>query len=182
MKPSSLLTTVTAVVSVLAALVMPFVGAVVDHSSHRKTIGSLTAVAVLDTIAGQTGATTVPQEAVAHHTADTQPEGPSLATTAPVTNTQQVELSNSAKNYRTQSPLQSMKGRRASQLIMTRMYLLTATKRQRSRYKKSGHLIFHFSTQRTKPRRTQTDARNLPPPPSQKHWGKPRIASNPGPL
>mmetsp|Transcript_29483 Transcript_29483/g.44633 ORF Transcript_29483/g.44633 Transcript_29483/m.44633 type:complete len:612 (-) Transcript_29483:67-1902(-) len=55
MKPSSLLTTVTAVVSVLAALVMPVVGAIVDHSYHRKTIGSLTAVAVLIATGSQIG-------------------------------------------------------------------------------------------------------------------------------
>jgi len=55
MKPSSLLTTVTAIFSVLAALIMPFVGAVVDHSSHRKTIGVATAIAVLIAIGAQIG-------------------------------------------------------------------------------------------------------------------------------
>jgi len=55
MKPSSLLTTVTAVVSVVAALVMPFVGAIVDHSFHRKTIGVLTAIALLVATGAQIG-------------------------------------------------------------------------------------------------------------------------------
>eukprot|EP00547_Thalassionema_nitzschioides_P008152 CAMPEP_0194228652 /NCGR_PEP_ID=MMETSP0156-20130528/43481_1 /TAXON_ID=33649 /ORGANISM="Thalassionema nitzschioides, Strain L26-B" /LENGTH=727 /DNA_ID=CAMNT_0038961171 /DNA_START=36 /DNA_END=2220 /DNA_ORIENTATION=- len=55
MKPSSLLTTVTAVVSVVAALVMPLTGAVVDHSSHRKTIGVATAIAVLIATGAQIG-------------------------------------------------------------------------------------------------------------------------------
>jgi len=44
LKPSSMLTTVTAVVGVLAALFMPIVGAVVDRTTHRRRIGIVSAV------------------------------------------------------------------------------------------------------------------------------------------
>lgn len=47
LKASSLLTFTSAVVGVATALVMPFVGAVVDHTSHRKLFGTLTALFTL---------------------------------------------------------------------------------------------------------------------------------------
>jgi len=53
MKPSSLLTTVTAAVTLIAALMMPFVGAVVDRTYHRKTIGIITAIIVVITTGAQ---------------------------------------------------------------------------------------------------------------------------------
>lgn len=47
LRPSSLLTTVTAVVGVLAALAMPLVGAVVDHTRYRKAFGAGSALIVV---------------------------------------------------------------------------------------------------------------------------------------
>ena len=53
LKPSSLLTTVTSIFVVAAALVMPIVGAVVDRTRHRRTVGALSAFVVLSITAGQ---------------------------------------------------------------------------------------------------------------------------------
>lgn len=44
LKPSSLLTAASASTGIAAAIIMPFVGAIVDHTSLRKTIGIVTAV------------------------------------------------------------------------------------------------------------------------------------------
>ena len=38
-KPSSLLTVTSAIVGIVAAILMPFVGALVDHTKHRKLLG-----------------------------------------------------------------------------------------------------------------------------------------------
>lgn len=51
LRPSSMVTVVTAVVGVAAALLMPICGAVVDHTPHRRLIGGLTA-AILVIITG----------------------------------------------------------------------------------------------------------------------------------
>lgn len=40
-KPSSLLTATSAIVGIVAALLMPFVGALVDHTRHRKLLGTV---------------------------------------------------------------------------------------------------------------------------------------------
>lgn len=39
LKPSSLLTATSTIVGIAAAILMPFVGAIVDHTSHRKFLG-----------------------------------------------------------------------------------------------------------------------------------------------
>jgi len=49
MKPSSLLAAVAGAVTLVAALIMPFIGALVDRSHHRKTMGILTAIIVVIT-------------------------------------------------------------------------------------------------------------------------------------
>ena len=45
-RPSSMLTMASVITGVTSALLMPFIGAVVDHTSHRKTVGVLTAILV----------------------------------------------------------------------------------------------------------------------------------------
>ncbi len=47
LKPSSLLTLKTVVVGVIAAFVMPYVGAVIDHTSRRKLLGILSIALVI---------------------------------------------------------------------------------------------------------------------------------------
>lgn len=47
MKPSSLLTATSAIVGVAAAILMPFVGAIVDHTNYRKTVGVVSALVVV---------------------------------------------------------------------------------------------------------------------------------------
>jgi MFS-type transporter involved in bile tolerance (Atg22 family) len=47
LKPTSILTAVTAVVGVLAALVMPIVGAVIDHTPHRRILAQISAAVVV---------------------------------------------------------------------------------------------------------------------------------------
>lgn len=44
LKPSSMLTAATAIVGVAAALLMPIVGAIVDHTPHRRIIGQISAI------------------------------------------------------------------------------------------------------------------------------------------
>jgi MFS-type transporter involved in bile tolerance (Atg22 family) len=51
LKPSSLLTTTSALVGVIAAILMPAVGAVVDHTRHRKLMAVLSGIIVV----GMTG-------------------------------------------------------------------------------------------------------------------------------
>lgn len=46
LRPSSLLTMASVVVGIASAISMPFVGAIVDHTSHRKTVGAATAFLV----------------------------------------------------------------------------------------------------------------------------------------
>jgi len=46
-KPSSLLTVTSAIVGVFAAILMPFVGALVDHTKHRKLLGVVSAFIVV---------------------------------------------------------------------------------------------------------------------------------------
>ena len=45
-RPSSMLTMASVITGVTSALLMPFIGAVVDHTRHRKTVGILTAILV----------------------------------------------------------------------------------------------------------------------------------------
>lgn len=45
-RPSSMLTMASVITGVTSALLMPFIGAVVDHTRHRKTVGVLTAILV----------------------------------------------------------------------------------------------------------------------------------------
>jgi MFS-type transporter involved in bile tolerance (Atg22 family) len=59
LKPSSLLTTVTSVIGVLAALGMPIFGAVVDRTPYRRRIGIITACIVIATTAVQISVGTV---------------------------------------------------------------------------------------------------------------------------
>lgn len=59
LKPSSLLTTVTSVIGVLAALGMPIFGAVVDRTPYRRTIGIITAYIIIATTAVQISIGTV---------------------------------------------------------------------------------------------------------------------------
>jgi len=47
LKPSSLLTTTSAIVGVVGALLMPFVGAIVDHTRHRKLLGVVSGFVVV---------------------------------------------------------------------------------------------------------------------------------------
>lgn len=47
LKPSSLLTATSAAVGVAAAILMPYVGAIVDHTSYRKTMGVISALVVV---------------------------------------------------------------------------------------------------------------------------------------
>jgi len=53
LKPSSLLTTATAIVGVVAALTMPIVGAVVDHTRYRKIVGATTAFLLVCVVGGE---------------------------------------------------------------------------------------------------------------------------------
>ena len=53
LRPSSLLTTLSTVVALISAFSLPFVGAVVDYTSHRKFIGFVTAVAQIMFTASQ---------------------------------------------------------------------------------------------------------------------------------
>jgi len=46
LRPSSMLTMASVVTGVVSALLMPFIGAVVDHTRHRKNVGILTAILV----------------------------------------------------------------------------------------------------------------------------------------
>lgn len=43
-KPSSLTTSIQSIVAVISAVCMPLVGAVIDHTTHRRLVGQLTAV------------------------------------------------------------------------------------------------------------------------------------------
>lgn len=43
-RPSSLTTSVQSIVAVISSICMPLVGAVIDHTSHRRLVGQLTAV------------------------------------------------------------------------------------------------------------------------------------------
>jgi phytanoyl-CoA hydroxylase len=52
-KPSSLLTLFTSLIGVVAAIMMPIVGAVVDHTSHRRLMGVLSGVLSVAFIGGQ---------------------------------------------------------------------------------------------------------------------------------
>ena len=45
-RPSSMLTMASVITGVTSAVLMPFIGAVVDHTRHRKTVGVLTAILV----------------------------------------------------------------------------------------------------------------------------------------
>ena len=45
-RPSSMLTMASVITGVTSALLMPFIGAVVDHTRHRKMVGTLTAILV----------------------------------------------------------------------------------------------------------------------------------------
>jgi len=45
-KPSSMLTMASVITGVASALLMPFIGAIVDHTRHRKTVGVITAILV----------------------------------------------------------------------------------------------------------------------------------------
>ena len=44
--PGSLLTTATVATGILSAIFMPIIGAIVDHTSHRKIVGVVTAILV----------------------------------------------------------------------------------------------------------------------------------------
>mmetsp|Transcript_26438 Transcript_26438/g.76307 ORF Transcript_26438/g.76307 Transcript_26438/m.76307 type:complete len:592 (+) Transcript_26438:308-2083(+) len=46
LRPSSMLTMASVITGVTSALLMPFIGAVVDHTRHRKAVGVLTAILV----------------------------------------------------------------------------------------------------------------------------------------
>ncbi len=43
-KPSSLTTSIQSIVAVISAVCMPLVGAVIDHTTHQRLVGHLTAV------------------------------------------------------------------------------------------------------------------------------------------
>jgi len=43
-KPSSLTTSIQSIVAVISAVCMPLVGAIIDHTTHRRLVGQLTAV------------------------------------------------------------------------------------------------------------------------------------------
>ena len=45
-KPSSMLTMASVITGVASAVLMPFIGAIVDHTRHRKTVGVITAILV----------------------------------------------------------------------------------------------------------------------------------------
>ena len=53
LRPSSLLTLTSAITGIVAALLMPIVGAIVDHTRHRKLVGSVSALILIAISAGQ---------------------------------------------------------------------------------------------------------------------------------
>lgn len=53
LKPSSLLTATSAIVGVLAAILMPLIGAIVDHTSFRRLLGSVSGFLVVAFTASQ---------------------------------------------------------------------------------------------------------------------------------
>ncbi len=54
-KPSSLMTNIAALSGVLAAFLLPFIGAIVDYTRHRKLIGCIAAVVIMTVQAVQIG-------------------------------------------------------------------------------------------------------------------------------
>eukprot|EP00591_Stephanopyxis_turris_P011176 CAMPEP_0195517902 /NCGR_PEP_ID=MMETSP0794_2-20130614/11810_1 /TAXON_ID=515487 /ORGANISM="Stephanopyxis turris, Strain CCMP 815" /LENGTH=632 /DNA_ID=CAMNT_0040646779 /DNA_START=140 /DNA_END=2038 /DNA_ORIENTATION=+ len=46
MRPSSLITTIQLIVSVIVAILMPLVGAIIDHTKYRKTVGQSSAFVI----------------------------------------------------------------------------------------------------------------------------------------
>lgn len=52
-RPSSLLTLTSAIAGIVASLLMPFIGAIVDHTRYRKAVGTITALIVVAISAGQ---------------------------------------------------------------------------------------------------------------------------------
>lgn len=54
-KPASFVTNIAVVAGVLSAIFMPFIGAMVDCTDHRKTVGIVSAVTILLIQAAQIG-------------------------------------------------------------------------------------------------------------------------------
>jgi MFS-type transporter involved in bile tolerance (Atg22 family) len=46
MRPTSILTNIVTVTSLLSAIIMPLVGSIVDHTDHRRAVGSISAAAI----------------------------------------------------------------------------------------------------------------------------------------
>lgn len=46
MRPTSILTNIVTITGLLSAFIMPFVGSIIDHTDHRRTVGSISAAVI----------------------------------------------------------------------------------------------------------------------------------------